>query len=364
MKKIVALTAGIVLFGWFIALKYVNGQTKPVAGVGITRVVISERHPAFGGASFGSAGPYEMLIGTAYGELDPKAAMNAGIVNLQHAPVNAKGHVEYSVEVTILKPVDINKGNGRLIYDVINRGHEKALSDLNLSAFSRTGPAAVNDPATAFIMKRGYTVAWSGWEGERSDEVLSTPGLLKANFPIAKRDGKPITGTSFEEITDRPGPSITKLLVYPAATMDKAAATLTVREREEDKRKPLPASSWDYTDARHIRIKAAEGFDTGALYEFIYPATEPVVEGIAYASVRDFVSFLRHAERDSTGQPNPIRGAAPFKAVLALGVSESGQFIKDMLYRDFNLDGSGRMVFDGIMSVVSGSGKIDVNSEF
>jgi hypothetical protein len=168
---------------------------------------------------------------------------------------------------------------------------------------------------------------------------------------------------SLEEITDRPGPVMTKLLVYPAANMEKAAATLTVREREEDPRKPLPPSSWDYVDSTHIRIKAAPGFDTGALYEFIYPATGAVVQGIAYPSVRDFMSFLRYAERDSTGQPNPVHPAAPFKAVLAIGVSQSGRLIKDFVYQDFNLDIDGRQVFDGIMTVVSGSGRMD-NGEF
>jgi hypothetical protein len=305
MKRVGALGFGIALMGCALGLAYhAGGQSKPTSGVGITRIVIARRHPAFGGKSFGSAGPYEMLVGTAYGELDPKAPMNRGIVNLQFAPVNAKGHVEYSMDITFLKPVNINKGNGRLIYDVINRGHEKALSDLNLSEFSRTGPEEVNDPATAFIMKRGYTVAWSGWEGERSDEVLSHPGLLKADFPIAIRNGKPITGVNREEITDTPaGPSFTKLLSYPAANLDKAAASLTVREKEADPRKPLPSSSWNYIDATHVRIDAAPGFDRGALYEFIYPATNPIVEGMAYASIRDFVLFLRHAASDSAGQP-------------------------------------------------------------
>ena len=208
-------------------------------------------------------------------------------------------------------------------------------------------------------------MAWSGWEGERSDEVLSHPGLLKANFPIAMRNGKPITGVNREEITDTPaGPSFTKLLSYPAANLDKAAASLTVREKEADSREPLPASSWNYIDATHVRINAAPGFDRGALYEFIYPATNPVVEGMAYASIRDFVLFLRHAASDSTGQPNPLRPASLFKAILGMGVSESGQVVKDFVYQDFNIDDSGRKVFDGIMGVVSGSGKIQVNAEF
>ena len=148
MKKAI-----LVLIGLFLVAPYGIGQATKDSGVGIRRIVITKRHAAFGGTSFGSAGPYEMLVGTAYGELDPKAPMNSGIVNLQYAPVNDRGHVEYSVDITILKPIDIDKGNGRLIYDVLNRGHEKALSDLNLSKFSSIGPDEVSDPATAYIMK-------------------------------------------------------------------------------------------------------------------------------------------------------------------------------------------------------------------
>ena len=350
--------------GWILVLPYAIGQMKPSATPGITKIIIADRHPAFGGASFGDAGPYEMLTGTVYGELDPTAAMNSGIVNLQYAPLNASGRVEYSTAIAILKPVDINKGNGRLIYDVLNRGHEKALSDLNLSRFSRTGPQEVTDPATAFIMKRGYTVAWSGWEAEGSAES-SRPGLLKANFPVAMRDGKPIIGTSREEFTDVPaGPSFTELLTYPAANLNTSAATLTVREREEDPRKPLPASSWSYIDAKHVRITAAPGFDSGALYELIYQATDAVIEGISFASIRDFVSFLRYAEWDSTGQPNPVHPATPFKAVIGMGISQSGRVTKAVVSEGFNVDSSGRRVFDGVLSALSGSGSHEFNAAF
>ncbi len=362
---------GIGVFGiaWAFTGQCVNGQANPDVGVGITRIVIAERRPAFGGASFGNAGPYEMLTGTAYGELDPKAPTNTGIVNLQYAPVNDKGHVEYSMDINILKPVDMSKANSRIIYDVLNRGHENALWGLNLSKLSPacaanpqcvgTEPADISDPGTAFVMKRGYTVVWSGWQGERSDRA---PGLLKAHFPIAVSNGKPIAGISREEITGVPhGFSFAKVLTYPTTNFDPAAASLTVREREEDPRQPLPPFSWIYLDAKQVRIKTAPGFDTEALYELIYPATGAVVEGIAYASIRDFVLFLRYAEQDLKGQPNPVHTATPFKAVLAMG---NGLVLKDFLYQDFNVGSSGRMVFDGIMAAFSGSSRSFVNSEF
>jgi hypothetical protein len=364
-KKTVTITL-LALIGLALAVSYGISHAKADtdSGVGIRRIVITKHRPAFGGASFGPAGPYEVLVGTAYGELDPKAPMNRGIVNLQYAPLNDKGHVEYSMDITILKPVDINKGNGRLIYDVLNRGHEKALSDLNLSKFSSIGPEEVTDPATGYIMKRGYAVAWSGWEAEQSAET-ARPGLQKAKFPIAMRDGKPIVGWSHEELTSFPaGPSFTKELTYPAANLDTSAATLIVREHQEDAPKTLSPSDWTYVDKKHVRINTVPGYGTEAIYELFYQATDPVIEGMAFASMRDYVLFLRNAATDSTGQPNPLHPATPYKAVLAVGISESGRFLRDMVYQDFNVDDAGHIVFDGMLSAVTGSRKTNVNTEF
>ena len=355
----------ILVLGFSCVLAHPLAQPGPrSAGVGITKVVIGTRVPAYKGASFGAVGQYEMLTGVAYGELDPKDPMNAGIVNITNAPVNARGHVEYDVDITILKPLDMSKANGRLVYDVINRGHEKGLSDLNLNHFDSVAPAQVTDPASGFWMTRGYTVVWSAWEGEDSAET-SKGGLLKARFPVATRNGQPITGRSREEFTSvGRGPSFTRTLTYAAANLNQSDATLTVRQLEGDARKPLPASSWSYLDAKHVKISNAPGFDPEALYEFIYTAKDPVVEGIGFAAVRDFVLFLRTADKDSTGQPNPVHPPTPFKAVLGLGISQSGRFLKDMVYQNFHVDGSGRKVFDGMLAVVTGARKTNINMEF
>ena len=69
-------------------------------GGGVRRIEISEREtPVFGGAEFGAVGAYERLHGTAFCELDPAHPLNAGIVNLDKAPRNARGNVEYQVRV-------------------------------------------------------------------------------------------------------------------------------------------------------------------------------------------------------------------------------------------------------------------------
>jgi hypothetical protein len=255
----------------FLSGSAVAQQSAPATGVGITRLVIAKRQIAYGGASFGSAGTYEILAGTAYGELDPHTPANVGIVNLNRAPLNAKGHVEYSVDILILKPVDAKKGNGNLLYDFVNRGRNTALNHLNESGDT----FAAIDSGNGFLMNRGYTVAWSGWQAD----APSNPPLLRAHLPIVMENGKPDVGKSREEFTDVPaGPVFVQTLTYPAL-LDTTGTTLTVREREADPRKPLPASSWHFIDERHIEITAAPGFDRGALYELIYPATNETVAG-------------------------------------------------------------------------------------
>ncbi len=331
-------------------------QANPPAGLGVTRLVIAKRQLAYGGASFGSAGPYEILTGTAYGELDPRAPGNASILNLNRASLNAKGHVEYSVDFMVLKPVDPKKGNGRLIYDFVNRGRNTILR-LDESGDSFTA----SDSGNGFLMNHGYTVAWSGWQMD----APANPGFLRAYVPIAVANGKPVTGMSREEFTDVPaGPVFTQTLDYPAL-LDTTGTTLTVREREADPRKPLPASSWHFIDERHVEITAAPGFDRGALYELIYPATNETVADVGLAASRDFVSFLRYAGRDSTGEPNPVRDpGTPYKAALAFGISQTGRAINDFIYQGFNADISGRIIFDGALPLLSSVRRTYTNFEF
>ncbi len=355
MKKVISV------FGAALALLFggtANGQQAAPGsdGAGITRIVIAKRQIAFGGASFGSAGPYEILAGTAFGELDSRAPANAGIVNLKSAPLNAKGHVEYSADFMILKPVDEKKGNARLIYDFVNRGRNTILR-LDESGDSFTP----GDAGNAFLLNHGYTIAWSGWQ----IDAPGTPGFLRAFVPIAMANGKPATGMSREEFTDVPaGPVFTQALDYPAL-LDTTGTTLTVREHEADPRKPLPASSWHFIDERHVEITAASGFDRGALYELIYPATNESVADVGLAASRDFVSFLRYADQDSTGQPNPVRDpGTTFKAALAFGISQTGRAINDFIYQGFNADISGRMVFDGALPLLSATRRTYTNFEF
>ena len=54
-----------------------------------------------------------------------------GVVDIAHAPRNSAGLVEYSTDVAFLRPVDLSRGNRRLIYDVNNRGNKRVLVAMN-----------------------------------------------------------------------------------------------------------------------------------------------------------------------------------------------------------------------------------------
>ena len=102
--------------------------------------------------------------GGSYGELDPKDKMNAEIVDLDKAPraTRAAGSRKYSSDFFILKPVDMAKGSGALLYDVNNRGNKRALIQFN-DAPSRNDPRTAEDAGNGFLMRNGFTVVWSGW---------------------------------------------------------------------------------------------------------------------------------------------------------------------------------------------------------
>src|SRR5262249_23851042 len=92
---------------------------------------VRRRVPFAGGAAFGDTGPYEKLVGVAHFAVDPKHPRNRDIVDLQLAPRNAEGKVEFDADFFILVPKDLSKGNRALLYDVNNRGNKLALGMFN-----------------------------------------------------------------------------------------------------------------------------------------------------------------------------------------------------------------------------------------
>lgn len=343
---------------WLLALvaAFPQAVNAGITSINITRV----ESPTFEGRSFGSVGQYEKLVGTIHGEVDPADRRNAGIINIARAPTNPAGHVEYDVDLYILKPIDPTRGSNHIYYDVNNRGNLLAIQFIN-GGPGGNDPTTAADAGTGFLMDRGYTLVWSGWQAD----IAPGGGRLTARFPIATNGNAPLIGLSREEIIDDTGADpIIATLDYPAATLDPGSATLTVRQNERDARETPKGLSFTFVDNRTVQIARAPGFDSGAIYEFIYEARDPMVMGLAFAATRDVVSFLRYQTQDSTGTPNPLAKAGLPPIALSAGVSQSGRWLRDFIFQGFNEDEQGRQVFEGANPIIAGSRKTFTNFAF
>src|SRR6266849_2577363 len=151
-----------------------------VAEARVVRLRIERREAVLNGRPFGAAGPYEKLVGKVDFGLDPTLPRNAGIVDLNLAPRNARGEVEASADFYILKPVEPRRGNGRLFYEVGNRGGKGMLSTFQKAAGSPdpTTDAEFGDGA---LMRQGFTLLWMGWQWD----VPERPGTMRMEMPIA-----------------------------------------------------------------------------------------------------------------------------------------------------------------------------------
>jgi hypothetical protein len=334
------------------------------------------RQPFAGGKSFGDAGPYDKLVGVARFAVDPSNPRNGLIVDLKNAPRNAKGLVEFAADVFLLRPRDPAKGNGALFYDVNNRGNKVALRMFN-SAPGGNDPTTEKDAGNGFLFRRGYAVLWCGWIGE----LLPGGNRLLLQPPVATDNGKPITGLVRHEMsTDRPADSLPLPRreghgsYRPTARGDKMAV-LTWRMRETDVRVPIPRAQWSLETKPipevkqgvkgtlpQVRLKLAGGFRPGYLYELVCESEGPIVQGLGFVAVRDLVSFLQH----DTSERNPLLAGkkSAITRAYGFGVSQSGRFLRHLLYQGFNVDERGRRVFAGLIPHVAGGGLGYFNHRF
>ena len=347
---------------WFARLSVLSAcvmVSVSIAEARITRIEITHvESPTFEGRTFGKVGPYEKLRGKAYGKVDPTDPRNTIIADIELASRNANGMVEYSMDIYILKPVDLRRGSHRLFMEVNNRGN-KLFGVLNDSPLAND-PTTAADAGDGFLMDRGYSLAWSGWD------ISAAPGndRLTITVPVARHpDGSEIEGRSYEYINFDNDRTATYTLAYPAATLDKSTVKLTVKQFLNDPPVSVSPSNWEYVDERTIRLLPPEtAFKQSHIYEFTYTAKEPSVAGLGFAATRDFVSFLRHAASDDFGTANPLSGDVQYTFTLA--VSQSGRYLNDFQTLGFNEDENGRRVIDGMENSVGGSGGVGINYRF
>jgi hypothetical protein len=316
----------------------------------ITAIEITARAPFVGGAAFGATGAYERLDGVAIGEIDPAHPGNRGIVNIDKAPRNARGKVEYRSDICILRPVDPSKGNGHLLYEVNNRGRIMLFANL-CAGKAGNQPQTAGDLGNALPLHCGFTLVWSGWDAG----APRANGGLGIDVPIATDNGAPIVRRIREEfISGTRGGDLTQFrLSYEAATRDDAV--LTVRQTQNAERRPV---LFEFVDARTVRLADGARPEPGAIYELRYNATKPAVLGIGIAATRDLISHLR---QQTTGRE--LLGRA-MTHTLAFGISQAGRYLRDHLAQGFNRDEAGARVFDGMFTHVAGIGRLFFNTEF
>src|SRR6202521_1513179 len=223
----------------------------------ITDISVTDIANFADGHEFGAAGAYVRIKGAARGMLDPAAPANAGIVDLDKAPRNTRGLVDYATDFDILRPKDALRGNGILVYDVPNRG-SKPIFNL-LDDVVAGDPARSNDPKTkedaglGFCLGRGYSIVWSGWD----PGAPRANGGLGADFPLTLDNRRPVIGRIRDEFhfgTRAPGDGSVRRLSCQAASTGQPGARLTVRDRESDRRREIPRGEWEFIDDRSIRL--------------------------------------------------------------------------------------------------------------
>jgi hypothetical protein len=321
----------------------------------VARLRIERRETIAAGRSFGAAGAYEKLVGKVDFAFDPALPANTIVVDLGLAPRNARGRVEASADFYMLKPVDPRRGNGRLFFEVGNRGGKSILTTFQKAAGSPdpTTDAEFGDGA---LMRQGFTLLWMGWQWD----VPIRPGVMRMEMPIATENGKPITGlVRGNFILNERAPSASLAdrnhLAYPVLDPAGVENVMTVRDEPTARGAVIPRSRWRFVDGGTVALDG--GFEPGRIYDVVYRTKDPRVLGCGLAGTRDLISFLKH----SLSPDNPVPGVS---VAIGWGVSQSGRFLRHFLYQGFNADEEGRRVFDGVFDQVGGSGRGSFNHRF
>ena len=201
---------------------------------------ITHRSPVLEGRPFGPVGPYQLLEGLAHFAVDPLHPSNTAITDIELAPRNATGKVGFAAHFAMLQPLHPERGNRRLLFDVVNRGQKRVMSYFN-SAPRALDPTAPIDPGNGFLMRHGYTVVWCGWQAD----VPPTPGLMSLQAPEALGpDGRPLVGKILCQFQADEGVSMFYLadrhhLPHPAVDMHDAEAVLLVRDHPNAAARPI-----------------------------------------------------------------------------------------------------------------------------
>jgi hypothetical protein len=301
----------------------------------VTRVDVKTR------SEIGSSG-VEKIVGTAHFEVDPKDPRNGVIADIDKAPVNAAGRVEFSADFYALRPKDAAKSNDIALVDVVNRGRKTVVT-----GFARGGsidPQSDADLGDRFLLERGFTLVWVGWEFD----VRRQNGLMGITVPSAQNIDANVWG-DFVPANTNERQTVGDLVGYTAADPGARESMLTVRDSQFGPAEAIDRSRWSL-DGNMVTLHG--GFEAGRIYRLSYRAKELPVSGLGLAAFRDIASWVKHS-------PDALVHA---RQTLAFGSSQSGRFLRTFLYNGLNGDEKGRQVFDAVWVHIAGAASLDVNA--
>jgi hypothetical protein len=330
------------------------------ASAELVRVDVASRVDVLNGKAFGRVGPYEKIWGRAHFAIDPAHPRNQVIADLDLAPRNAAGQVEFSADLVILKPKDPARGNGVLFFDVVNRGRFRLLATFSNGA-GADDPTAAADFGDASLLEQGYTLVAVGWQFDVADE------LIGVQAPIPSDRGRPVKGwvrewfvldAAADTVNWTAGTATKGYLPVDVASPDYR---LTVREGMFSARRLIPRADWQFgrvVDGRHVADPAfltlQGGFTPGLTYELAFESQNPPVAGVGFAAVRDMASAMKY-------QPGIV---APGRLAYMYGSSQTGRAIRQMLHAGFTVDEQGRKVFDAAFIKTGGASLARFNERF
>src|SRR5262245_51794080 len=332
----------------------------------VVRIEVQSRADVAGGAAFGATGAYEKLSGRIYFAVDPSLPANRIVTDIDKAPRNAAGRVEFSSDFYLLKPKQIAGGNGAVLYEVSNRGGKGMLGFFDHAAGS-LDPTSAEQMGDGFLLAQGFTLLWVGWQFD----VPQRAGLVRLYPPVATDSGKPIRGLVRSDFVVTEKESDHSLAdrehaAYAVVDPDSPDNVMTVRDSVDGARRIVPRTQWGFARADagkpvadSTRVYMAAKFEPGKIYEVVYTAENPPLVGLGPAAIRDTVSMLKYRSADDLGIP-----AGAIARATAFGVSQSGRFLRKYLYDGFNRDESNRKVFDGVIAHVAGAGRGSFNHRF
>ncbi len=327
----------------------------------VLRIVIDERVDVLEGRAFGGVGVYEKIVGRVFFVFDPANPMNARIVDLDKAPRNADGLVEVWANFVVLQPKDPSRSARTALLEVSNRGGKASLSYFNGARGSRN-PELEEHFGDGLLMRHGLTVIWVGWQHDVPDQEH----ILKSHLPVATEGADAIRGLvrsdwTVDRATNTLGLGHRTQIAYPVADTGHADNVLTVRDGRMAPRRVIPKLDWSFARLENDRvvfdstsIHMERGFEAGKIYEMVYVAEEPTVVGLGLAIIRDMMSYAKYGEDR----------LFPVDRGIAIGISQTGRFLRHFVYQGFNTDERNRKVFDGLMVHTAGAGRGSFNHRF